>query len=322
MFDASEITTPNQEALPYLPIVPVVETLSWQTRIFKSAVGAEVRTPLLRYPNYEIEYSFIFGFGEKDQLELLSQASETVDWIVPLVYQMALVDNFSSTLRPISSFSTRRSPFYKVFNIVALVNPLCGNIVYKHLSSTVSPSDATLYYLSPFTDAQVDLLKGGDTYLCPCVAAQIEPSISSNQVGLSREGDMLSLRWRWNGEYEGKLHYTDTFSFVSAVQSPLNVTETAPQVDFGDNFTGVNRYKPEAQPFDSGQTIKAEYFLDTSYNRDDYSFRGALLGAHGGSQAKHYVYDDKLHRLAGDSVSITYDQRVATASMSLKEVTA
>ena len=312
MHDAAEITTPNQVSLPYLPTTPIVETLSWNTMIFKSAAGAERREALMRYPNYYITYSFTFTFGEKDLLESMIRDSETVDWVVPLIYQLS----------PISSYKTRRSPYYPVFSFVALVNPLCGNIVYKQLDLSTDPHDAILVYRHPFSANQVELLTGGDIFVCPCVSAAIEPNVSSQQVGLGREGDMLTLSWRWRGEYEGRLHYTDTFSFVASAQSPLAVTKTPAQVNFGDSFSEVYRYVPAAQGVGVGIDTSVEYYLETEGKHDDYFFRGAMLAAKGGELAQHYIYGDTLHRLAGDSVSITYDQRVARASMSVREVTA
>ena len=212
------------------------------------------------------------------------------------------------------------SPFFPVHNFVALVHPTAGNIVYKRVFGGMLPQASTLAFRRPLTASQRALLDPDDVWMCPVVEADLAAEVSTNNVGQSREGDTIAMTWRWLGEYEEALGYRETFSYVGSAQSPVNTTRLSPQVDFNDEFSKVERYKPDAVPVASGVRSRVSYFLDTSENRDDYFFRGSMIRLQGGVTAEPLLYDTVLHRLAGDLVTISYDQQIAIANMNVKEV--
>lgn len=312
MYDATSVTDAGHP-LPLLPTAPCTETITWKTRIFHAADGTEVRAALLPYPNYSLTYNFTFGYDTKLSLDVMRAQLSDVRWLLPLVYQM----------RPLSrTYQGRTAPAFPMSRYVALVSPECGNIVYTRLSELTRPHDLTLTYGNPLSRTQLELLDRDDLFVCPCVTASIESAVSTSIVGSAREGDEMAITWRWDGWAEGELHYTAAFDFTDAVQSPASVTDTSPQVDFGDDFSPVHRYKPDAILPRQGSTTSVNYWLNTGAQRDDYFFRGALLMLMGGQTAANLIYSDALHRLSGDQVTIKYDQRIATASLSAKEVTA
>ena len=293
------------------PVTPITEKIVWKTRIFQSADGIETRTPTLPFPNYEITYNFLIDLNNKPMIDSILQAAETVTWGVPLFYQLVQLP---------SSFTVRRSPFFPLHRFICLVCPTAGNIVYKELADGHDRQSARLSYKHPLTAAQLALLDVDDLFVCPYVEAELAPEISVSLVGESREGDTARLVWRWRGEYEAALNYTANFNFLQSAQSPVTITNKAPQVDFKDEFTQVERYKPEAVPVESGRRTNVKYYLDTSNRRDDYLFRGAMLRLQGGVTAERLLFNTSRHRLFGGKISISYEQTIAEGMMSVKEV--
>ena len=159
----------------------------WRTRIFQSADGSEKRSASIATPNYKIRYNFLVDLLNKPILDTIHRHAETVTWVVPLAYQLR---------RLAVSFTARRSPFFPVYNYVALVHPNAGNIVYKRLTDGFSPQASQLSFRSPLTAAQRALLDPVDVWMCPVVEADLSAEITTTSVGESREGDTVEMEWR------------------------------------------------------------------------------------------------------------------------------
>ena len=311
----------DYEVLPLVPLPTATETLTWCTRVFIAADLSESRQSLADYPAITIDYEFVLKPSTQSFLDTLSTAKP--NWLVPFFPHYTRATFIPAVLRGViyGPFARRHSfgspaayypyqTYCVVYDRTRMVYCLTGN---------PAPGDSDLVLSAPSTfQPWTEPL-----FVAPAFVAQLQPQIRYVDVGDCRWGSRVGLTFRMSAEAEQALTYhVDDFDFISVAETPLNVSADRRQADYMPKPAPAHAYVPVAYQEDQTPMINTSYFLTYHESvRDDYYFRGAMMRRLGGYTADNYITNTKQHRLADDTVAISYDLGRANAAVTMRQVT-
>ena len=303
MLDRSVIDD-KYSVLEQIPTIPVVEQLTWTTNIFVASDLTEYRQSLTDYPATLVTYNFNLRNVNRTLFTTILDKKST--WIIPYMPQMTRCGIVSDQAIPttISGVDYPRAQYYLVFSR--------GHLVYR---------DASDMDVSTFDG----IINATQAWVAPCHEAVIEPRLSWVDEGECRDGSNLSLSFRLAGDSEKALtyEYNEEFDFRDALQRGIEHFAARHQRNYAPPPSAVYTYQPRARMADEATTLDCRYLLEyDDVTREDYGFKGKFMTGKGAATADNYVEENKLHRLENDIITIEYQQGIAIATATMREVSA
>ena len=308
-------SVPSQyHVLQQMPVPPIMETLTWQTKTFISADLSERRDAWIKVPAIVVNYNFVYN---RNTVALRNAAlNDDLLWLIPYYPHMTLAREENGILKP--SFVAN----YKYGEFAAYIY-LRGNLLsYRSIDPTNYDYQDTepprWHEMYRAIDNQLEV------WIMPCWLAYIDRNINYQDVGRCRDGDKMTLSFRLLSTSEVKQYYelTPPYAFPrETLVSPYTVTRSRHQTMISNKQTIPYVYQPVSQQPANAQTLAVKYYLRYGDDiRDDYEFRGAFNWARGGEVSQDWLDDQSYWRLADDKISIEYQRAFAVASCNLRKV--
>lgn len=288
----------------YLPTAYATEELRWTTNIFIASDLSETRVALADYPAITITFSWNLRAANRELIDMIMTEKKTT-WLIPYLPHLTDCDivNGKAVPQTIGGVTYPTSDHYLVF--------ARGHLVYR---------EATDMDVSMFDD----IVNATELWVVPCFLAHIQPQLEWVDVGKCRDGSLIDLSFRMTGDSEKALTYqSNEFSFLTALQTPLEVEATRRQKNYAPIPARSHVYVPFARKASETPMVNCRYLLEyNQFTREEYAFRGYFMDIKGSAMADHFVNENTLHRLENDTITIEYQQGMAIATAIMREVVA
>ena len=319
LLDRSEIPA-QYDVIDAIPLPTGVEKLQWSTNIFIAADLSEVRMALSASPAINITYKYTLNCSNRTLIEKVVNSKN--EWLIPYLPHSTRGNIISSPYITTTSITATsiNGNYYPYKDYFAVWNERA--IVYRAITAPNNDGSSLLLNDRFANIPLYDTATESPFFIAPAVTAYIKPQIGYTDVGKYKDGSEISLEFRLTGESELALTYQqDKFAFIDTLQSPIQVSQRLNQARFAPMPARAHAHAPYARMYDEAPIINATYWLGyDDYNRDDYTFRGYFMKALGSLTAGHYVDENKLHRLADDTITINYDTGITKATCRMREV--